>query len=182
MINIIVVFPKIENAKRIKSILIKSGFLVHAVCTTGAKALQYADMLEDGIVICAGRMQDMMYTQLREYLPLSFQMLVLDSPNLWEEEKRGDIICLSMPLKVHELTSTLEMMCHSQLRARKKQKSMSQRRSKEEEQLVRRAKEILMERNHMTEKEAHRYLQKSSMDSGTSLTEAAQMILCMLDG
>ena len=181
MNTIIVTFPRMENGKSIKRILVNNGFEVHAVCTTGAQTLQYADVLEQGIVVCAGRMQDMMYTQLREYLPLSFQVLVLDSPNLWEEEKRGDIICLSMPLKVHELTSTLEMMCHSQLRARKKQKSMSQRRSKEEEQLIRRAKEILMERNHMTEKEAHRYLQKSSMDSGTSLTEAAQMILCMLD-
>ena len=40
----------------------------------------------------------------------------------------------------------------------------------------------MMERNHMTEKEAYRYLQKSSMDSGTGLTETAQMILSMMGG
>ena len=34
-----------------------------------------------------------------------------------------------------------------------------------------------MERNHMTEEEAHRYLQKTSMDSGTNLVETAQMLL-----
>ena len=38
----------------------------------------------------------------------------------------------------------------------------------------------LMERNHMTEEEAHRYIQKCSMDSGTSLTETAQMVLSMI--
>ena len=35
-------------------------------------------------------------------------------------------------------------------------------------------------KNHMTEEEAHRYIQKCSMDSGTSLTETAQMVLSMI--
>ena len=34
--------------------------------------------------------------------------------------------------------------------------------------------------NHMTEEEAHRYLQKTSMDSGTNLVETAQMVLSMM--
>ena len=38
-----------------------------------------------------------------------------------------------------------------------------------------------MERNHMTEEEAHRYLQKTSMDSGTNLVETAQMLLTLMD-
>jgi AmiR/NasT family two-component response regulator len=32
----------------------------------------------------------------------------------------------------------------------------------------------------MTEEEAHRYLQKTSMDSGTNLVETAQMVLSMM--
>lgn len=43
------------------------------------------------------------------------------------------------------------------------------------------AKQLLMERNHMTEEEAHRYLQKTSMDSGTNLVETAQMLLTLMD-
>ena len=38
---------------------------------------------------------------------------------------------------------------------------------------------MLMERNRMSEEEAHRYIQKCSMDSGTSLVETAQMVLTM---
>ena len=37
-----------------------------------------------------------------------------------------------------------------------------------------------MERNNMTEEEAHRYIQKCSMDSGTNLVETAQMVLTLL--
>ena len=63
---------------------------------------------------------------------------------------------------------------------RKKRKAVPKERSQEEKQLIQQAKELLMIRNNMTEEEAHRYMQKTSMDSGTGLTDTAQMILSML--
>lgn len=176
MINIIVAFPKMENAKNIKSILVKKGFRVNAVCTSGAQVLQHADMLEEGIIVCAGRLQDMMYIQLREYLSSHFQMLVVASAGLWEAEKSENVVSLTMPLKVHELVGTLEMMANSLMRRRRK-KGRPAGRSEEEKQMIQKAKEVLMARNNMTEEEAHRYMQKSSMDSATNLAETAQMIL-----
>ncbi len=180
MINIIVAFPRMENGKSIKSILIKNGFSVHALCSTGAQVLQHADLLGEGIVICAGRLPDMMYMQLREYLPLCFQMLVLAPANTWQEETAEHVVCLTMPLKVHELISTVEMMSYTQNHMRKRKRSHPKGRSKEEEQTIHKAKEILMARNNMTEEEAHHYMQKCSMDSGISLPETAQMILSMM--
>lgn len=181
MINIIVAFPKLENAKSIKSILIKNGFPVKAVCTTGTQVLQHADMLGEGMVVCAGRLQDMMYTELREYLPSHFQMLVVAASNLWEDGARDNVVCLSMPLKVYELVSTLEMMSNAPVYRRKK-KSGPPRRSEKDRQMIQKAKEVLIVRNNMTEEEAHRYMQKSSMDSGTGMVETAQMILSMMQG
>ena len=81
-----------------------------------------------------------------------------------------------MPLKVHELVGTLEMMANSLMRRRRK-KGRPAGRSEEEKQMIQKAKEVLMARNNMTEEEAHRYMQKSSMDSATNLAETAQMIL-----
>ncbi len=46
--------------------------------------------------------------------------------------------------------------------------------------MIEEAKLILMQRNHMTEEEAHRYLQKNSMQSGVNLLEMAQMVIGML--
>lgn len=43
MSNIIVVFPKRENAVNIRNSLVRAGIEVSAVCLTGAKVLQYAD-------------------------------------------------------------------------------------------------------------------------------------------
>ena len=37
-----------------------------------------------------------------------------------------------------------------------------------------------MDRNHLTEEEAYRYIQKCSMDSATGMVETAQMILTLI--
>ena len=87
---------------------------------------------------------------------------------------------MSMPLKVQDLMSTLEMMCANQARKRKKKKGKPRQRSEEEQKILWEAKAVLMERNHMTEEEAHRYIQKCSMDSGNSLMETAQMVISMI--
>ena len=47
--------------------------------------------------------------------------------------------------------------------------------------VLNKAKAMLMEKNHYSEEEAHRYIQKCSMDSGTNLIETAQMVLTMLE-
>ena len=181
MINIIVAFPKAENGKNIKNILVRNGFRVAVVCTNGAQVAKEANNLHDGIVVCTYRLPDMMYRELYAYLPPGFEMVVISSKQQWEENGDANVVNLSMPLKVHELISTMEMVVYSAERRRKKRKNVPRQRTKEEQELIVRAKEILMDRNHMSEEEAHRYLQKTSMDNGTSFTETAQMILSMMD-
>ena len=51
------------------------------------------------------------------------------------------------------------------------------RRSQEERDLVERAKAVLMDRRGMTEEQAHRFLQKQSMDNGARLTDTARLVL-----
>ena len=46
--------------------------------------------------------------------------------------------------------------------------------------MIEQAKAVLMERNSFSEDEAHRYIQKRSMDNGTGLVETAQMILSLM--
>ena len=51
------------------------------------------------------------------------------------------------------------------------------RRSREEREVVERAKERLMARSGMTEEEAHRALRRRSMDRRIPLADAARMLL-----
>lgn len=180
MMNIIVAFPKAEQAKSIRHILVKGGYTVQGVCTTAAKALQLAHELGEGIVICGTRLADQSYQELYHQLPAHMQMLLLAAPALLDQREEEGLICLAMPLKVQELLQTVEMMEYDLARKRRKQRRQPKKRTREEETLILEAKLRLMEQNHMTEEEAYRYMQKSSMDSGTGMTETAQMILCML--
>ena len=79
MTNIIVVFARMEDAKSIKNILVKNGYSVTAVCTSGAQALGYADEYRDGIVIAGYRLADMICVEVRENLPKGFEMVVMGS-------------------------------------------------------------------------------------------------------
>lgn len=176
-----VVFPKIENAKNIKSILVKSGLQVSAVCTSGSQAIYNSDSLSGGIVVCGHKMQDMMYNELNEYLSDNFNMLLVASQNICNEGVEEGIVSLAMPIKVHDLVNTVEMMVYTYERRKKKMKLKPKHRDTKEQAVISEAKSLLMERNNMTENEAHKYIQKCSMDSATNMVETAEMILSLLN-
>lgn len=50
MTRIIVAFPKVENGKNIKNVLVRNGYQVVCVCTNGAQVIQEANGLQDGLV------------------------------------------------------------------------------------------------------------------------------------
>lgn len=142
--------------------------------------LQSAGELGGGIVVCGYRFVDMMYTELYEYLPDQFEMLLVASPVNCVSRDVENLVCLSTPLKVNELLQTVEMMEYTITRRRKKTRNVQKERTEEENNLIQEAKALLMERNNLSEEEAHRYMQKRSMDNGTCLTETAQMILSLM--
>lgn len=180
MNNIIVAFPKEDVARNIKKILAQSGYSVVSVCTTGAQVLSSVSNLETGIVICGNRFVDMMYTELHEYLPKGFQMLLIASATAVLDRQVDNLICLSMPLKIHELIQTVEMMDSSISRYKKRLRRKPKVRTEEEQHVIDSAKKLLMDRNGFSEEEAHRYIQKRSMEDGTGLVEISQMILSLL--
>lgn len=181
MTSVIVTLPKMDDAKSIRSLLVRNGIPVAGVCTTGAQTIALADGLNYGVIICGYQMADMMYSQLHDDLPFGFEMLLMASRQiLGEGMVDKEIICLPMPLKAHELIETVDMMIQVIERKKRKQRARPRERNAEEAALIQQAKGLLMDRNHMTEEEAHRYIQKCSMDSGTNMVETAQMVLAMM--
>lgn len=180
MLGIIVVFPKKDNAANIRNLLVRNGMNVTGVCTSGAQALNYAETVDGGIVICGYKLKDMMYTDLREYLPKEFEVLLVASQEKWSNGEVEGVMGLSMPLKAYDLINTMEMMLQTLERRRKRKKKELKSRDPRQQALIKEAKELLMARNNMSEEEAHRYIQKSSMDSGTNMVETAEMILSVM--
>lgn len=137
MSTLIVAFPKLEEAKAVRNLLIHRGFDVAVPCTSGAQAINQADTLSDGIIICGYKLSDnMVYTELYEYKPKSFEMLLVASQNRWEDCQDNGIVCAAMPIKVNDLVSTIEMMLQAQIRRRKKLRSQPRKRSPKEQKII----------------------------------------------
>lgn len=133
--------------------------------------------LDGGIVISGYRFSDMYYREINEYLPKGFQMLLLASHGKLAECDVRSLVSLAMPFKVQDFLDTLGMMMVQHNRWNKRSKGRPRSRSENDRRVITAAKELLMERNQMTEDEAHKYIQKLSMDSSTNLVETAEMIL-----
>ena len=177
--SIIVALPKLEDAKRISEMLKQRGLQTAAVCTSASKVLSTVHQLDNGVVICGRRLPDMHYTQLAEYLPEYFEMLLISSKSVLEDCPDG-VTTLGIPFRVSDLTGIVETILSEQTKALKKKKSAPKKRSEKEQNYINNAKWVLMEKNRMTETEAFRYIQKCSMDSGSNMVETAQKILLLM--
>lgn len=177
LVSVIVLFPKQEIARNIRNLLVRSGFEVIGVCVTAAQVIQRMEGMEEGIVVCGYKYADMVYTELREYLSDGIQMVLIASRAHLEEECDGENIhYLSMPLKAHSLVETMREIVSRISHNSSKKKHRPKPRTREELELLDGVKRLLMENNRISEEEAHRYIQKRSMDSGVSLIEMAKMI------
>ena len=108
-------------------------------------------------------------------------MLLTAAPDKWMDDLPSGVVGLPSPIKVHDLVNTLEMMTQTLEEEARKRRESVRNEVREEKAVIDQAKALLMERNHMSESEAHRYLQKNSMESGTNMLETAQMVLMILD-
>ncbi len=179
--GIIVAFPKQEDSRSIKNLLIRNGFSTVASCTSGAQAISRAYDFEEGIIICGYRLPDMNYAEIIENVEGRFEVLLIASTERLARDETGvTVSTLTMPIKVRDLINTVEMMENNILSRRNKKIRKSHERTPEEKAIVEQAKAVLMEKNNMSESEAHRYIQKSSMDSGSNMVETSKMILTIM--
>ena len=172
-------FPKPEDSRSIKNLLVHSGYQVVASCTTGAKAINLADHFGEGIIISGYRLPDMLYSDIYENVEGRFEMLLIASRQKLLEDETG-IAMLEMPLKVRDFLNSIEMMESNLYEKKRKKKRKPGQRTEEEQTVINQAKAVLMEKNNMSESEAHRYIQKSAMDSGRTMVETAGMILTIM--
>ena len=177
--SIVIAFRKIEDAKKIRAILTGHGYVVTAVCTTAANALAAVSELDSGILICGYRLADMPYQELAQCLPKYFEMLLLASAGVLHETQ-PNVLSLELPMRIGDLVNTVNMMLTQLERRRRKDKKKPKPRTWKEQNYISNAKLLLMQRNHLSEDEAYRYIQKCSMDSGNSMAETAQMVLMLM--
>lgn len=144
------------------------------VCLSGAEVIRTARQLGGAIVLCGFYLPDMTADALAAELRETAALLVLARAVYLDLCGGENLYKLSLPASRAELLASLRLLLDAE--SGRLHRPVP-RRKEEETALIRRAKELLMEVNRMTEEEAHRFLQKRSMNEGIRMTEAAQDIL-----
>lgn len=172
MRKIIVASANKQAAQRIKNMLSANGFRVESTFSTGAEILSYASIRPEAVILC-GRLADMSVVMLSEMLPNGFDIIALMPSGHSQTVFRSNLITLCMPVNIRELVSTVKTLAVTQSQSYQRKKL----RPADEEKLIMSAKQIIMERHHISESQSHKILQKRSMDSGLPLVQVASLIL-----
>lgn len=171
--HILVAFSGEKTRKRMTDIFEAVGIRVSAACESGAEILRWCGRMNGGVVLSGYKLSDMTAEDLAENLPEGFSMLLLATELQLEYCSHERIVKLLAPVHRSELVDTARML----LDAGGEADTPVPQRSREDKELIARAKGLLMDRNQMTEEQAHRFIQKRSMDTGAKMVQTALKIL-----
>ena len=172
MERIIVAFPSEEARRRIQRMLESEGY-APLCCAAGSEAIRAARKHSASIIVCGFHLRDMTATDLAASLIDIAALLVVSTAANLDFCEGENLFKLATPSRRADFFASLELLRKFELKNRR----AAQPRQEEDQRLIRRAKELMMEINRMTETEAHRFLQKRSMDTGAKLTETARIIV-----
>ena len=160
MNHTVVAFEKEESRDRIADMLEKSGVAVRFRCRSGAEVLRAVKTMGAG--------------ELAHELHGQAKFLVLAKQNQLDMMDNPDVFKLQLPISAGELRGSVSIL---QQLDEISSRGQAPQRSEEERHVIGKAKELLMESRGFTEAEAHKFLQKRSMETGTKLADTARQIL-----
>lgn len=180
MSSVLVANAIADNAKKIAAVLRTSGLNIGCVCTTGSQTIDFANRhYHGGVIVCSAKLTDMSALNLPEIIGPNYDFLFLLKSQQANVSETLSCASLILPVNRMDLISSVNMLLNlsdsSSLTIKKKLAEGNF----DEKQVIGQAKNRIMVRNHFTEAQAHRFIQKKSMDSGKKMIETAMIILDM---
>ncbi len=174
MTRTVVAFDNAEARGKVAGMLEKADVQVRYQCGTGGEAAGAVKTMGGGVVICGYRLRDMSADDLADELEGLAYLLVMATPPQLELLGSGTAFRMPLPVTPGEFRGSVNILLQmDEIRSRRN----IPRRSEADEAVITEAKVLLMQRNFMTESEAHRYLQHKSMESAMKMADMARKIL-----
>lgn len=174
MDKVILAFEGAKTAEHIRDIIENAGLAGCTLCRSAAEVKRLVQKQRFAAVVCGYKLPDQTAESMVEDMPISCAVLVVAAQSMLDMIGGDNIFKLAAPATRSDLLASVRMLMQTGHRMELATKC---HRTDEERAVVERAKHILMERNGMSEEQAHRFLQKKSMDTGVKLVQTAQMIL-----
>jgi two-component system, response regulator PdtaR len=178
MSSILVANSNLDNAKKIAAVLRSGGLNVSSACAVGSQVIDFTNRhYQGGVVVCSEKLTDMPALNLPRLVGVGYDFLFIVKSKPADISNFPSCISLLMPINRMALISTVNMLLslseYSSLSVKKRIAGGNF----DEKQVIETAKNILIERNNFTESQAHRFIQKKSMDTGKKMIETAMIIL-----
>lgn len=174
MLRVYPAFISEETCRRAVSALKAAAVPVGEAHSAGAAVIRAVAYSGGGLVLCGPRLSDMTAQSLAQVLWPTARVLVLSAEaDIVGGEKEG-LLHLSLPLSFSLLAEKVSIVLRQE---EDRLRAIRRRRSPGEERLIHLAKEILSARLQIDEQEAHKLLQRLSMQKGQRMEELALKII-----
>lgn len=170
--KIVLAFSKDDTAEKLRRMLNSGGHDVIAVCHSHAEILRTISELDEVLVIMAYKLPDAVADDVAYSMSEKQKLISLVRAERRDMIRNEDILTVPLPVNRQELLSAIDMLWGTIERIKHRAK-----RSEEEQKIIEKAKLFLMENYQMSEAQAHRFIQKRSMDSGEKFIDTARTIL-----
>lgn len=180
MRSIIIGFSNSKKCAAVKELLLANGFEDIYCCGSGNDVIDTAKDNYGGVIVCSPNVGKMSCLEIYEYLPDDYGMVVLvTSSQIDLISDNDDIFKVMLPVNRSDLVRTVNMVMdigrkNSCVKGNNKKAAD---RNIDDKVVIEKAKLFLMNKYHITEASAHRYLQKNSMDRGLKMIDIAKKIL-----
>ena len=174
MEKVVVAFENQANCQRICTTLESCGGIACIPCRSAGEVRRLLAKQQISVVVCGYKLADATAEELCEDLAPTVCMLLMAPWHQLELCQSDDLFRLATPTSKGELITSVRLLLQT---SRRMERLMPSRRSEEEQHLLWEAKELLIRNHGMTEEQAHRFIQKKSMDAGYKMVQTARLIL-----
>lgn len=172
MERVVLAFSKDETADKIRMMLDGSGYEVYMVCHSKAELLRSIADIDEVLVIMGYKLPDGVADDVFDDLREGQKLMSIVKADRQSEIYNQDIFVVTLPVNRQILINSIETFVGIIERRKHRVK-----RTPEEQKIIENAKAYLMENHMMNEEQAHRFIQKRSMDMGAKFIDTARQIL-----
>ncbi len=170
--NLFIAFDNKKVSLSVAKILLSNGIKVNKIAESVSDILYVNRYYNSGIIITGYCFDNQYINDIIDHIHGNFNVICIGKREQLEFCDDDRIFKLAVPLNKTDLLCSVEMLMTIETGYKPKA-----HKSQSDERLIQRAKQALIDIYSMSEEQAHRYMQKKSMDTGRKLADIARIIL-----
>ena len=187
-IRVLVGAGKEKFQKQLSKFLQNNGYLVIGEVDDGYDYLRRVHSVYPDICIIDSSIRGLSCQELSEVIvleniaPVILLLNEYDLQNYLTLSQEATFVPIVKPLNKSILLNTIELLVKTNRNIKRlKSEVDTLKQKKDEKYILQKAKKLLMENMHLDEEQAHRRIQKQSMDKGISKIKIAEAIILMYE-